>query len=112
MNLTSKLDRLTEAFASIEDLDISHYLRPQQKKGAFAVWQEDGEVSSLEADNHKREQAIEGTLDYFTQLEGDPMINTIQETLNGIECFGWELNSVQYEEDTEYIHYEWRWSIG
>lgn len=112
MKLTPKINRLTEALASIEGLDIYHYARPQKKSAPFAVWQEDGEASSLEASNKKQEQALSGSLDYFTQEEADEMVDAIQEALNEIETFGWELNSVQYEEETELIHYEWVWSIA
>lgn len=112
MRLTPKINRLSEALAEIEDLNISHYTRPQKTRGPFAVWQEDGEDTSLESDNHKGEQAITGTLDYFTKEEGDEMVDAIQEKLNEIETFRWELESVQYEEETELIHYEWRWSIA
>jgi nucleosome binding factor SPN SPT16 subunit len=51
-----------------------------------------------------------GTIDYFTKTEFDPIVETIQEKLNSIDI-AWRLNSVQYEKDTGYIHYEWAWEM-
>lgn len=110
MNLQNKIMKIEEALTSIEGLSVYHYLRPQLK-APFCVWQEDSESNSLEANNHKGEQAIGGTIDYFTQTEYDNMVETIQETLNKIEGCGWTLNSVQYEDETELIHYEWYWNV-
>lgn len=110
MNSQDKLLKIEEALTSIQGLRVYHYLRPQLK-APFCVWQEDSESGSLESDNHKGEQAIGGTIDYFTQTEYDEMIDAIQDALNTIDGCGWGLNSVQYEDDTELIHYEWYWNI-
>ena len=60
---------------------------------------------------YKGEQAITGTVDYFTLTEYDGNIEAIQLALNTVENLSWAINSVQYEEDTNLIHYEWRWSL-
>lgn len=110
MNSQTKIMKVEQALTSIEGLRVSHYLRPQLQP-PFCVWQEDGEASSLQGDNHKGEQAISGTVDYFTQTEYDPMIDTIQDVLNATEGLGWSMSSVQYEDETDLIHYEWNWSV-
>lgn len=110
MTLQSKLEKIEQALTSIEGLRVYHYLRPQLPT-PFCVWQEDSETSSLEADDHKGEQAIGGSIDYFTQEEYDPMVDCIQEALNTTEGCGWSYNSVQYEDETELIHHEWVWRI-
>ena len=49
---------------------------------------------------------VQGTIDYFTKTEYDSNVKLIQEKLNYIDV-AWRLNSIQHEEDTGYIHYEW-----
>ena len=110
MMLQSKLKTIANALTSIEGLRVYHYFRPQLE-APFCVWSEDGEGNSLQTSNHKAEQVITGTIDYYTQEEFDENIERIQTVLNQIENFGWSINSVQYEDDTELIHYEWTWSI-
>lgn len=112
ISINSKLERFANAIASIEGLNVTHYLRPQKNKGAFAVWQEDFEDSAFHSSDKKQEQAVQGTLDYFTQVEFDEMVDLIQDKLNEIEGLAWQLESTQYEEETEYIHYEWRFAIA
>lgn len=76
----------------------------------YIVWAEDTEVASLEADDYKAGQTVEGTIDYFTKDEDDENIEMIPVALNAFRI-GWTLNSVQYEEETELIHYEWTFRV-
>ena len=63
----------------------------------------------MEADNKKAEQGIAGTVDLYTLTEYDGNIELIQAKLDSIENLSYRINSIQYEEDTNLIHYEWRW---
>lgn len=107
----NKLLAIQEALTAIEGLSVYHFFRPQLKP-PYCVWQEESENNALWTSNHKREQVLTGSIDYFTQDEYDGMADKIQEALNGIENCGWSLNSVQYEDETELIHYEWIWQIA
>jgi hypothetical protein len=78
--------------------------------GNYIVWAEDGEGSSGHADNQKTTQVIQGTIDYFTKTENDPVVGQIQDALNKADI-AWRLNSVQYERETGYIHHEWTWEM-
>lgn len=88
-----------------------HYWRPKLDP-PFCVWAEDGEDDSFSSDNRKQEQQIHGTVDYFTKKEYDPTVDAIQSYLNSLDDFGWRLNSVQYEDETNLIHFEWEFWIG
>lgn len=110
MTLQSKLRRLSGALTSIENLRVYHYWRPKMEP-PFCVWAEDGETAARWTGNHQGEQAVGGTVDYYTLREFDPDIDRIQEALNTLEGCGWRLESVQYEEDTNLIHYEWYWRL-
>lgn len=85
--------------------DVFHY-EAWAKPDKYIVWAEDNEARSLNADNQKDEQVIEGTIDYFTKEEYDSNVKAIQQKLNSIDL-AWQLSSIQHEKDTGYIHYEW-----
>lgn len=107
MTWNDKLRRLSEGFARLGE-NVYHYHRPSMHFPCI-VWAEE-DANSLHVDNGMGEQSPRGTLDYFTQQEFDPMVDTIQATLQELGL-AWELNSIQYEEDTDLIHYEWTWEV-
>lgn len=82
----------------------------------FCVWAEDGEAfESFNGDNRKGEQAVSGYVDYYTKTEYDSTLDTIQDVLLSISGdipFAWRLDSVQYEDDTNLIHYQWVWGVA
>lgn len=79
-------------------------------EGNYIVWAEDGQGDDIHADNKKIGRALQGTTDYYTKDEFDPMVNEIEKAMNNSEM-SWRLNSIQYEEDTKYTHYEWVWEV-
>ena len=108
--MITKLKKIQEALTGIENLKVYHYWHPRLE-APYCIWAEDGEGSSIDANNHKAEQVITGTIDYFTRNEFDVMVETIQNALNTTECVGWRLISVQYEDETNLIHYEWEFEV-
>lgn len=104
--MISQLTKVRDALTGIQDLDVYHYWRPRLQV-PYCVWAEDGEVNRINANNHKLGQTLEGTVDYFTKKEFDPMLEKIQDALNGAEGVAWHLNSTQYEDDTGILHFEW-----
>lgn len=94
-----------------ESLNVYHYQKPEGVDVPYIVWAEDGEESSFHSDNGKKEQVVGGVIDYFTQTEFDANVDTIQSKLNDLSGCSWVLDSVQYEESTELIHYQWRWEM-
>lgn len=99
-----KLTELRDAMLEVTK-DTFHY-EATHKPDKYIVWAEDTEADSLNADDKKEEQVIQGTIDYFTKEEYDSNVKAIQQKLNSIDL-AWRLNSIQHEEDTCYIHYEW-----
>lgn len=108
MNITAKLKKIRNVLNLVHD-NVNHYVSDGRYK-EYIVWMEDGEGSSLHLDNNKNMQTITGTIDFFTKEEYSPVIDSIQKELEkaGIS---YVLNSVQYEETTQFIHYEWRFEI-
>lgn len=111
MSLQNRLEPLARALAEITPY-CYHYWRSAPKGvNKYIIWAEDSEQNSFNADDRKQRQGLSGTIDFFTLEEFDSMIDEIQECLQDIEGVIWSLNSVQYEEETRFIHYEWSFSM-
>lgn len=104
MSLNDKLSRVKNALTPLSD-KVYHYKRPADIAGAI-LWAEDAEDGSFHAGNHLAEQQIHGTVDYYTKVEFDPMCDSIQGALESSRI-PWDLSSVQYEDETGLIHFEW-----
>ena len=74
------------------------------------MWTEDGENGSFHSNNIKQEQKIAGYVDYFTKTEFDATVDVIQEIFQA-EGVAWLLSTVDYEDETNLIHYRWRWEV-
>lgn len=108
MSLQAKLRQIGEALAQVTE-KCYHYWRPVTDAPCL-IWAESGEENSFHANDHKQEQRLIGSVDYFTQTEFDPTCDAVQAALDGLGLT-WALESVQYEDETNLIHYEWRWGV-
>ena len=109
--LMSKLQNLRDAFVAVHSKTY-HYQRPDRSAAPFAIWKEDHEDLSIEADNHKAEQGIVGYLDYFTLTEFDQTVDAFQTCLNETASVKyWNLDSVDKEDETGLIHFRWSWRV-
>lgn len=116
MSLQSKLKAVRDALVSVQTkagaaVPCYHYYRAKGPVTGYIVWAEDSEADSANGDNRKTEQQIHGTVDYYTQTEFDPVVDGIQDVLN-TAGIGFRLNSVQYEDETKLIHWEWEFYVG
>lgn len=107
--MLSKIKIIPEVLNKVTD-NVGHY-EVFKKTDKYIVWAEDSEGSSLETDNQKTEYSIQGTIDYFTKEDMDSTVDKIHEELANAHI-AFYLNSVQYEEETGYIHYEWVWEVA
>lgn len=99
-------EQIVAAHLAVTDA-VSHSLRLESER--YFVWQEDG-GNSLEADNAHAEKTVTGTTDLFTKLEFDPWRDQFEAALDDAGI-AWYLNSIQYEEETGFTHYEWVWEV-
>ena len=90
-------------------IPVYHFTAHEQKD-KYIVWAEDTQGNALWADNKMDEQSFQGTIDFFTREEDDQHFNDIQNALNDAEI-SFRLSSVQHEDDTGYIHYEWIFEV-
>jgi hypothetical protein len=105
-----RLVDVRDVFLSILPEATFHY-EAWAKPDKYIVWAEDGQGNTIFADDKLDERAIEGTADYYTKSEYDPVVRQIETAMDDSEM-SWELSSVQHEEETGYIHYEWIWQVG
>lgn len=113
--MLSQLDKVRQALISAtattyQSKNVFHFYA-YDKTPPYIVWAEDNEYASVEADNKKVNQTIEGTIDLFTKDESDALIEGIQDALNNA-CISFRVNTVDYEEETEFIHWEWVWQVS
>lgn len=107
MSLLTKLDGLRQGFAALPG-DVCHGWRPNLSIPC-TVWAEEGS-NALHADGCVAEQALSGTVDYYTKDDLDPMPDAIQEQMTRMGL-AWELNSIQHEPETGVHHWEWVWEV-
>lgn len=61
------------------------------------------------ADGIHGERGTRGYINLYTRDDSIAPRETIEEVLNGLNI-PWYLNTVQFENDTGYVHYEWGFS--
>lgn len=93
---------------SYSELPVHRYLA-HKKTDRYIVWAEDSETIYFSDDKAEMGE-IAGTVDLFTKTEDDDAVILIKEGLE-LENICYKLNSIQYEDDTGYIHYEWIFEI-
>ena len=104
MSWTKKMKRALE----IDGVSVSRYYA-HKKADRYIVWAED-RSENLMGDGVKIDKKIIGTVDFFTKDEDDPAIDLIEDGFDR-EGVAYRLNSVQYEEDTTFIHHEWVFEV-
>ena len=102
------LEELETALAST-GYEFRHYGWSHAPSGTYGVYSEDS-AQSLWAGSKMVNQSMQGTIDLFTRDDTDLPRTKVQTALASIEI-AWYLNSIQYEEDTGYIHYEWVFEV-
>lgn len=98
------MDDLLLAFQTAK-LDFVKWAWDRAPSGDYGVISLDS-ADDLICDNHHAESGLSGYVDYFTRSTSLSIKETIEEILEDYCAF--RLNSVQYEDDTKFIHYEWR----
>lgn len=110
LNLNNKLRYFAEVLSNAT-ARAWHYTKPERERFPYAIWTEYSEDGSMPANNRKKIQPISITLDYFTQTEFDQEIDRIQDALNDADQIQFELTDIQFEEETNVIHYSWNVSV-
>ena len=104
------LQALDAALKTVLPGSVFHF-QAHKPTGNYIVWAEDGQADAVHGNNRMQEQALTGTTDYFTRTKFDPDVQRIQKAMSDSKI-SWKLESIQKEDDTGYIHYEWVWQIA
>lgn len=91
-----------------EGIPAAHYGWSKERlpSGNYVVYAEDS-ANDFMADEIHGERATEGTVDLFTRNYAQDAAAPVEAVLESLPGVAWRLNSVQFEEDTRYVHYEW-----
>lgn len=100
-------EKIIAAHEAVTDRVRRYY---HMKGDRYFVWQEDGSNDFLASGKHA-ERAVTGTTDLYTKRENDPWVERFEQALDEAEDIAWYRTSVQYEQDSGYIHYEWAWEV-
>lgn len=100
-------EKIIKAHTAVTD-KVSHGGR--LKSDRYFVWQEEGSADLI-ADNIHAEKAVRGSTDLFTKREFDPWKDAFEASMDAVAGLSWQLNSSQFEPDTGFWHYEWKWVI-
>lgn len=103
------LDQLKAALEAT-GLPFAHYGWSAAPDGDYGVFAEDG-ANDFESDDRHSERALQGTVDYYTRDDTAAPRNAVEDALCSVWNCAWYLNSIQYEADTGYIHYEWVFEV-
>lgn len=97
-----------EAALKATMIPVAHYgwEKTRLPSGDYIVYAEDG-ANDFVIDARHVERATEGTVDLFTRNYARDAADPVEQALEGLIGVAWRLNSIQFEEDTRYTHYEW-----
>ena len=100
------MSKIANALATT-GFDFTHFAWSHAPSSDYGVWAEEY-GTELKAGDIVVEQVMNGYVDYFTRDDSDAPRTTIQNAMTNAGIV-WHLDTVQYEEDTGYIHYTWEY---
>lgn len=99
-------EKVVAAHTAVTDA-VSHGKRLQSER--YFVWNETNR-DDFGADNRHAEKCQRGTTHLFTKIELDPWKDAFERSLDQYGIV-WSLNWSEFEEDTGFWHFEWRWGV-
>lgn len=101
------LDGLKTALATT-NLDFAFAAWSHAPTGDYGVYSLNGQSELSSDSDAASEIMLEGYVDYFCRSDALTAKESIESALRSLGIW-FSLNSVQYEDDTGYVHYEWEW---
>lgn len=86
-------------------IPVAHIAWSHAPNGDYIVYAEEGSTQIF-ADNAMRSRGLVGTVDLYTRDDSGGQMALVEAAIISTK-WPWYLNSIQYEADTHYIHYEW-----
>lgn len=100
------VDRIKTALESTP-FPFAHFGWRTEPAGDYGVYAEES-AGTLIADDRNAESFLTGYIDLFTRTADDTPRILVENALRSAGVLFW-LDSVQFENDTRFVHYEWRW---
>lgn len=107
-SLNSKLKKFAELLRYTSTNEIYHYDATGGKGDRYIVWQEEGESDSLFLDNQHDEIVLKGSLNIYTKVEFDDLVDEVIDLFNG-NGVPFNIINIEYETNSNYIHYSFDW---
>ena len=104
-------DELVRQLKAISGVRFAEYAWKTRPAGDFGTVQLDFETEGDDGDDLKQDRAWEGSVDLYTVGEKPLITAAVESALESVCESCWELNSIQYEPETGFWHYEWVWSV-
>lgn len=89
---------------------LYHHTAPPNAVPPYIVYGEQGQGEILSADDQQDGYSMTVTVDIFSKKGKEPLFKQVYDTLND-NYISFYLKSVQYEEDTGLIHYEYETDV-
>lgn len=97
-------DELLEALRST-GIPFAAYAWNVAPQAPYGIVSLEGAGYSVGADDEIAHLALRGTIDLFLNGPDVTPASDVMQILNGLVA--WRLNTVQFEEDTRLVHWEW-----
>lgn len=112
MTISDELKIVRDLLVSVCGNDIVfHYHRPPNMK-RYVVWAEEGEETSFGANNRKEELKLTGSIDVYTPIEFDPLIDALEIAFSQSERVSAVITAAAYDTDVDLIHYTWQFWVA
>ena len=98
------MDELLTALAATK-IPFAEYAWDQRPDPPYGVVSLEGSDDTVAGDGRIIHQSLRGSIDLFVAGSSLDAMQAVQDAINGIVA--WRLNSIQLEEDTRLVHYEW-----
>ena len=95
------------ALLQATEIPFAAYGWDNAPSGMYGVVSLDSGAGTLAGDQKIIAQAVEGTVDLYLRDISTTNPKTVQGVLNDLDGCAWRLNSIQYEDETGLIHWEW-----
>lgn len=86
---------------------FAHFGWSRAPAGDYGVWSEE-QGADFVANGGHAETGTELIVDLFTRQEGREPRQRIETILDAFPSLSWHLDSVQFEIETGYVHWQWR----
>lgn len=104
------IQELGSGLNSIEEgLMFAHFAWSSAPAGDYGTYAEDSKPQ-FQADNRYGESLVHAYVNLYTRDDTGAKADLIEEFFQDLqeeEVFAWSINTIQYEDNTKFIHYEW-----